>query len=172
MSMAVMFDKLKYVQRLKSGGVPEEQARAGAEALTDALEEWGTGVLASRADLHETRDSLRLELQGFRSEFKGDIASLRTELKGDIAGLRTEFKGEIAGLRTEFKGEIAGLRTELKGDIAGLRNEALETKVELKDEINYVRLELADIRSEFKLMKWMMAFLMAGMGTVLTKLFL
>lgn len=150
MSMAVMFDKLRYVEKLRSGGVPEEHARAGAEALNGALEEWGTGMLASRADLHETRDTLRLELLGVRGELKGDIASLRTELKGDIASLRTE----------------------LKGDIASLRNEFLEMKVELKDDLNYVRLELGDLRSEFRLMKWMMAFVMAGMGTILTKLFL
>ena len=33
------FDTLKFVERLKAGGVPEEQAKAEAEALVSALSE-------------------------------------------------------------------------------------------------------------------------------------
>jgi hypothetical protein len=35
----ITFDTLKFVERLKAGGVPEEQAKAEAEALVTAFSE-------------------------------------------------------------------------------------------------------------------------------------
>ncbi len=35
----IIFDTLKYVEKLKAGGVPEAQAKAGAEALLTAFSE-------------------------------------------------------------------------------------------------------------------------------------
>lgn len=132
MPMALMFDKLRYVETLKSGGVEERQARAGAEALAAAFEEWGSGTLATRGDLF----TLRGDMNDLRSELKADIANLRS----DMTELRSELKGDIANLRSE----MAGLRTELKGDNA-------------------------DLRSDIKLMKWMFATLLLGVGSLVSK---
>ena len=35
----ITFDTLKFVEKLRAGGVPEEQAKAGAEALVTAFSE-------------------------------------------------------------------------------------------------------------------------------------
>ncbi len=43
----IVFDKLIYVDRLKSGGFSEEQARAQAEALGEALRE----TVATKSDI-------------------------------------------------------------------------------------------------------------------------
>ena len=49
---AITFDTLKFVERLKAAGVPEEQAKAEAEALAEALGETiSIRELATKADL-------------------------------------------------------------------------------------------------------------------------
>ena len=60
----LLFDKLRYMDRLTRAGVSEETARAHAEAMEEAL-----------------RESVAT---------KGDITGLRTELLSDIAAVRTE----------------------------------------------------------------------------------
>ena len=47
----ITFDTLKFVEKLKAAGVPEEQAKAEAEALSTALSESLDTQLASKADV-------------------------------------------------------------------------------------------------------------------------
>ena len=49
--VTVTFDTLKFVERLKAAGVPEEQAKAEAEALREALAETASNVLATKDDI-------------------------------------------------------------------------------------------------------------------------
>lgn len=55
---AIVFDTLKYADRLEAAGVPREQAKAEAEALADVL---GTAEVVTRKDL-------QIELAPLRSE--------------------------------------------------------------------------------------------------------
>ena len=48
---AITFDTLKFVEKLKSAGVPDAQAKADAEALQGVFEETLESQLASRNDL-------------------------------------------------------------------------------------------------------------------------
>ncbi len=77
MSVAIQFDTLKYVEKLKSAGIPETQAKAGAEALATALGESASGVLATKEDI----SSLKVEVAGAKSELKIEIADVKSELK-------------------------------------------------------------------------------------------
>lgn len=52
----ITFDTLKFVERLKAAGVPESQAKAEAEALTEALAETiAIRDLATKADLESLK---------------------------------------------------------------------------------------------------------------------
>jgi len=51
----VIFDTLKFVERLKAAGVPEGQAKAMAEAQQDALSESVAAQLATKVDLAELK---------------------------------------------------------------------------------------------------------------------
>ncbi|MCC6888572.1 MAG: hypothetical protein IT536_08570 [Hyphomicrobiales bacterium] len=51
----LLFDKLRYLDRLKSAGIGEDQARAHAEAIEDALRE----SVATKADLLRVENSLQ-----------------------------------------------------------------------------------------------------------------
>jgi hypothetical protein len=48
----ITFDTLKLVERLKSGGVPEAQAKAEAEALVTAFSEAMDSQLAIKSDIN------------------------------------------------------------------------------------------------------------------------
>jgi|OM-RGC.v1.028190044 hypothetical protein len=82
-----VFDKLAYVDALRAGGVPEDVARAHANALDSALRE---GVA--------TNESLRSEIGGLRDEMHSEIATLRSE----IAALRSEMRSEIAEAKAQI----------------------------------------------------------------------
>lgn len=66
MSMAIQFDTLRYVEKLKSAGIPEAQAKAEAEALATALGESASGLLATKDDI----TTIKIEMADIKSELK------------------------------------------------------------------------------------------------------
>lgn len=60
----VAFDKLAYIDKLKSGGISDEQARVQAEALDTALRD----TVATRADIAEIKVTI--------AEVKSDILKI------------------------------------------------------------------------------------------------
>ena len=54
----ITFDILKFVERLKAGGVPEEQAKAEAEALVTAFSEAMDSQLATKSDINRLEPEL------------------------------------------------------------------------------------------------------------------
>lgn len=66
MRMAVQFNTLRYVEKLKTAGIPEAQAKAKAEALAWALGEPASGLLATKDGI----TSVNLELADGKSELK------------------------------------------------------------------------------------------------------
>lgn len=65
---SITFDTLRFANRLKAAGVPQEQAEAEAEALSEVL---GTNVkdLASKQDIEVLRAEMRTEM----AETKADL---------------------------------------------------------------------------------------------------
>lgn len=107
-AMQVLFNQFAYADRLKRGGFTDEQARASAEALSDALSE----AVATKSDIAE----LRTEVKGEIAELRGEIA----EFKSEFNAFKAEVKAEFATIRAEAKAETATLRTEIaasKNDI-------------------------------------------------------
>lgn len=56
----ITFDTLKFAERLKAGGVPEEQAIAQAEALVVAFSEAMDSQLATKSDIKRVERELLL----------------------------------------------------------------------------------------------------------------
>ena len=76
MSMA-LFDTLKYVERLKATGVPEAQAKAEAEVLSEALAEaFSTRDLVTRDHLDHRIQEVRTEIQSVRADLIRWMAGL------------------------------------------------------------------------------------------------
>jgi len=54
----ITFDTLKFVEKLKAGGVPESQAKAEAEALVTAFSEAMDSQLATKSDINRVERKL------------------------------------------------------------------------------------------------------------------
>lgn len=63
----VAFDTLKFVEKLKSVGVPEAQAKAEAEALQEAF---GTAELATKRDLERLEAKLDTRFERIDGELR------------------------------------------------------------------------------------------------------
>ena len=67
---AVTFDTLKFVEKLKAGGIPEEQAKAISEAFRDAS---GDADLATKRDIRE----LELKMETRFEQIRGELTLMR-----------------------------------------------------------------------------------------------
>jgi uncharacterized protein Yka (UPF0111/DUF47 family) len=91
-STQIAFDKLVYIDRLKSAGkIDEPLARAHAEALDQALRE----SVATRQDLLELRQELREEVA--RLEHKIDV--LGRDLTIRMGGIAIILFGALASIK-------------------------------------------------------------------------
>lgn len=59
MTDQILFDKLVYMDRLKAAGIAEDQARAHADAMDEALRE----AVATKADLRNTTVELKSDIR-------------------------------------------------------------------------------------------------------------
>lgn len=72
-STQVTFDKLAYIDRLKSAGIDEQAARAHAEALEHALRE----EVATKHDLEIAVRDIKIWVGGVAIVLFGALASLK-----------------------------------------------------------------------------------------------
>jgi hypothetical protein len=72
-STQITFDKLAYIDRLKSAGIGEQEARAHAEALDQALRQ----EVATKHDLEIAVRDLTIRMGGIAIILFGALASIR-----------------------------------------------------------------------------------------------
>ena len=77
MTMAFAFDTLGYAQRLRSAGIPQDQAEAHAEAAREFI----MAELVTKTDLAATRSQLEQTM----GHLEQTIATTRTQLEQGIA---------------------------------------------------------------------------------------
>lgn len=88
---SIPFDTLKFVETLKSHGVPDEQAKGIAEAFRDAA---GDSEIASQDDIARVRQDLReLELR-----MDAKISDIKFDMVKWIAGMLLAQAGLVAAL--------------------------------------------------------------------------
>ena len=59
MADQILFDKLRYIDRLLNAGIDREQARAHAEAMEEALRE----SVATKSDIAEVKHTIELAVR-------------------------------------------------------------------------------------------------------------
>ena len=72
-STEITFDKLVYIDRLKSAGVDEPHARAHAEALDQALRD----TVATKHDLRAAREEMRSEIARLDAKVEVGVRDLK-----------------------------------------------------------------------------------------------
>ncbi|MBF0144000.1 MAG: DUF1640 domain-containing protein [Magnetococcales bacterium] len=164
MTTAVAFDTHKFVRRLRDAGVEEGQA----EAFSDAFQE------VREAQLEEL--ATKSDLTGLKSELKGEIAELRSELKGDIRELRGEVERLAEFTSREFKRQEESTSGGFKRQEESISERFKRQEEILRRDIREFRLEiearLQKSAGEALLLRWMFGFLLAGVISIILKLFL
>lgn len=155
--VAPLFNALAYVDKLTRSGIPDDQARAHADALEVAFQE---GV-ATKEDLRalEARMDNRFDRVG---EEIGTIKADITRLSGDVDGLKSDvadLKVDVAGIRGEMRGfdrQFAGIR----GEIAGLDGK-----------MTGMRGELTAFRGEMQVNRWLIGSVIVGVLLTMLRTF-
>ncbi len=80
----ITFDKLVYIDRLKSGGIDEPQARAHAEALDQALRD----TVATKQDLREEAARLQHQIEIAVRDLKIWMGGIVIILFGALASIK------------------------------------------------------------------------------------
>ena len=80
----VLFDRLKFVDRLVKSGFDEAQARALSEALDEALKE----SVATKADVAEVRNEIRLLGRDLTIRMGGMMVALYGLLLATLAAFK------------------------------------------------------------------------------------
>ena len=102
-STEITFDKLVYIDRLKSGGIDEPQARVHAEAFDQALRD----TVATKRDLRDLGNELRNEIR----DLPGEIARLGNKIEVAVRDLKI-WSGGIAIL---LFGALASIKFKFFG---------------------------------------------------------
>jgi len=162
------FDRLAYVDRLKSGGVEEKQARAHAEALDAALRD----TVATRSDVSELRTELRSEMSELRTELRSEMSELRTGLRTEMSELRNELRSEMGELRNELeavRSELGAVRKEILIESETIRRDVSHDMDKLRVEL---RSEIATSAANLKvdILRWLIVTQVALGGILLAAL--
>ena len=99
--VAVTFDTLEFTEQLKAAGVPEEQAKGHAKALTVVMRQT------------ETHIDERIEKHGKQSEERLDGVATKQDIETTKLELRRDIKELEARMDAKLEKELAPVRTEL-----------------------------------------------------------
>lgn len=171
MSTVIAFDTLKFAVTLRDAGVPPQQAEAQARAFAEIFQV-NLDQLVSKQEFDEFRQFVAREFENVRKESKADFESLRKESKADFEVSRREWKQELAELEHQMDLRFAQVEhrfVEIEAKIDHLDAKVDRVKTELVGTINLVHSQL---RSEQLVVRWMLGFVLAGMVTLIVRLFL
>lgn len=133
----VTFDKLIYLDRLKSVGVPEEVARAHADGLDQALRE----SVATRADLDRLEAGLKTELDRLETGLKADLDRREGRLDARIDAVERKVE--------TLSAKVDGMESKLDAKI-----DALDKKLDSKIDTAVARLETKIAEAQIAAARW------------------
>ena len=141
----------------KTAGVPEQEAKQAAEAMS-------AENLATRSALAEDKRDLSDDIAGAEQRLSGEIAEVRQEVVGaeqKMSGEIAEVRQEVVAVEQRLSDKIAAVRQELTVKIA-----AVEQK--LSDKIAAVRqqvsAEIGEVRRIMSVIRWMLGFMLVAMA--------
>ena len=118
-AMPILFDTHEYVQTLRKGGVPDDQAEAHREALAHAF----TQGVATHDDIVGL--SARMDI------LNGKIDRVETRLNDKIESLSENLNSKIEGFNKNLNDKIESLSENLNSKIEGF-NKSLSDKIDDK----------------------------------------
>jgi gas vesicle protein len=125
MAAAVIFDTLKFADRLKEAGVAPPLAEAQARAFSEAL---GETDVVTKADLQVAKAELQADIWATKSE----VRATRSDLQAEIQTTKSDLQAEIQTTRSDLQAEIQTTRSDLQAEIQDLRSDFRDQKTELR----------------------------------------
>ena len=98
----------------KAAGIPEQEAKQAAEALS-------AENLATTNTVAENRRELSAEITGSKQELSGQIVEVDKRLSGQIAEVDKRLSGQIAEVKQELLSKIAELRHEMTTELGKIK---------------------------------------------------
>ena len=155
----------------KTAGVPEQEAKQAAEALSAENLATKDTVAENKHDLSAEIATSRQQLTGQIAEVRQEIAQVKQELTSQIAEVRQELteqiaevRQEIAQVKQELTSQVAEVRQELTEQIAEVRQEIAQVKQELSSKIGEIRQaisgEIGEIKRTMSVMQWMLGLVL------------
>jgi hypothetical protein len=109
--MTIQFDTLRYVEKLRSAGMPEAHAKASAEALSTALDQSISNSIATQEDFR----GLKADINELRVATKAEINELRVATAG-----HNKLQSSVDLLRSDFKSDIKVMQWMLGTTVVGV----------------------------------------------------
>jgi len=125
MADTILFDKLAYLDRLKRAGIEDNQARAHAEAMEDALRE----SVATKVDIAGLGTTIQSEVARLESK----ISRLENTVQSEVTRLETKIQSEVTRLETKIDSDTTRLENLIRSEVTRLENkiDSVETKIDL-----------------------------------------
>ncbi|WP_292531512.1 hypothetical protein [Methylocystis sp.] len=127
MTSQVLFNQFAYVDRLKTGGFSDDQARASAEALAGALSE----TVATSSQLSAVETKLGGEIAAVEAKLGAQIAAVEAKLGAQIAAVEAKLGAQIAAVETKLVTVGTNLDAKINTTAATLRAEIEKSKSSL-----------------------------------------
>lgn len=105
----MLIDTLAIANDLKSGGYSQQQAETQARVWAKLLDD----NIATRHDLKQSENALRLEMKAMESALRRDMAEMGANLKRDMVELETNLKRDMAQLETNLRHDMRELEYRL-----------------------------------------------------------
>ncbi len=123
---AMMIDTLRFADRLKGVGVPDEQAEGISRALNDEL----ASGMVTKADLDDIAQDLRESVGAVESGLRADVAKLDTRLGKLEAKVGGGFEAMDAKFEARFEAMDAKFEAmDAKFDAVDAKFEAADSKI-------------------------------------------
>ncbi len=105
----------------------------------------------------EVITDLIVDTQKDSFEFIASNLATKDDLKLEILATKNELRAEVSTVKDELKTEISTVKDELKTEISTVKDE--------------LKTEISTVKSDVLVLKWMMGFLLAGVGSLVIKAF-
>ena len=160
----LIFDTLKFVDRLKDAGIPEGHAKAEAMALMEALTEAFQNRVASKEDIHRLEREIialdqRMErrLNSLDQKIDKGLASLDQKIDKGLTNLDQKIDNGLASLDQKIDNGLTSLDHKLGAEMAGLDRKFAQ--------------RFAAIEQRLAVNTWILGVLVTGVVSLVLKAF-
>ena len=164
------FDTLKFANALKAVGVPDKQAEAEAQVLSEVFsinfrevttkEDLKRAVADIEVKIREVEQRLLVKIDQFRVELNSKIDQFKTELSAKIELTDKKLDAKIEQNKTDLSAKIELVDKKLDAKID-------QVKVELLAKMDSIQLKLS---GEMILLRWMFGVVISFLVAMLALL--